>query len=898
MRYASKTIFVIVAALLMGIAPAAAQKVKKERKAKTEQTQQANKEAEQKQEEKAEQDAEQDAEQGAEQGAEQKEQSATKEKKDSVVLAPFDENAPMMKSDATPKLYHIRNVNIRGVEHMNENLIRSTSGLIPGDTIYLPSTYISNSITRLWGQRYFSDVKVGATIEGDSVDIELFVKERPRVYNWDFVGEGVGRGKQKDLAEKLKLRRGTELSDYVIDRNERLIKKEFVEKGFRNVEVKTEIENDPQMENAVNVTFHIDRKERVRVGEITFAGNEQFKAKRLRRAFKKTHQKSINIFQNTKLKMEDYEEDKNLLVEFYNSRGYRNATIVSDSIYDINEKRIGIHLNVTEGDKFYIRDVKWVGNSVYETDMLNNMFGVKKGDTYDKKSMHKRLGIGRETNPEEMSVSSLYQNNGYLMSQIEPTEIVVAKDTIDMEIKIFEGKPFTVNEVGITGNNRVNDEVIRRELTVYPGSLYNRQMLMYSLRQLTGMGHFDPENLQPDIQPVSDELVNINFPLAEQASDQFNIAGGWGSGSFVGSVGITLNNLSTRNLFKKGTWTPYPGGQNQKFSVSGQTNGTYYKALAVSFTDPWVGGRKPNSFTFSAHWSEQNNAYYIWQDATMHFRTLGIAAGLGKRLSWPDPNFTLYIEAQYRRYALKNWDYFIMSNGSANDISLKVSFGRSTIDQPIYPRSGSEFSATLSLTPPYSAWDGIDYSDETLSEQTRYKWIEYHRWQFKGRWFQALTRNDKLVLMAAAEMGFLGHYNKNKVSPFERFEVGGDGMSGYTIYGVDIIGLRGYEDGALDPVNGNYSVAYNKYTMELRYPIILKPSSQVFALAFLEGGSGFNSWREFSPFKIKRSAGVGVRLYLPIVGLLGIDWGYGFDAPMNDSKPSGSQFHFTMGKSF
>ena len=886
MRYASKTIFVIVAALLMGIAPAAAQKVKKERKAKTEQTQQANK----KQEEKAEQDAEQ--------GAEQKEQSATKEKKDSVVLAPFDENAPMMKSDATPKLYHIRNVNIRGVEHMNENLIRSTSGLIPGDTIYLPSTYISNSITRLWGQRYFSDVKVGATIEGDSVDIELFVKERPRVYNWDFVGEGVGRGKQKDLAEKLKLRRGTELSDYVIDRNERLIKKEFVEKGFRNVEVKTEIENDPQMENAVNVTFHIDRKERVRVGEITFAGNEQFKAKRLRRAFKKTHQKSINIFQNTKLKMEDYEEDKNLLVEFYNSRGYRNATIVSDSIYDINEKRIGIHLNVTEGDKFYIRDVKWVGNSVYETDMLNNMFGVKKGDTYDKKSMHKRLGIGRETNPEEMSVSSLYQNNGYLMSQIEPTEIVVAKDTIDMEIKVFEGKPFTVNEVGITGNNRVNDEVIRRELTVYPGSLYNRQMLMYSLRQLTGMGHFDPENLQPDIQPVSDELVNINFPLAEQASDQFNIAGGWGSGSFVGSVGITLNNLSTRNLFKKGTWTPYPGGQNQKFSISGQTNGTYYKALAVSFTDPWVGGRKPNSFTFSAHWSEQNNAYYIWQDATMHFRTLGIAAGLGKRLSWPDPNFTLYIEAQYRRYALKNWDYFIMSNGSANDISLKVSFGRSTIDQPIYPRSGSEFSATLSLTPPYSAWDGIDYSDETLSEQTRYKWIEYHRWQFKGRWFQALTRNDKLVLMAAAEMGFLGHYNKNKVSPFERFEVGGDGMSGYTIYGVDIIGLRGYEDGALDPVNGNYSVAYNKYTMELRYPIILKPSSQVFALAFLEGGSGFNSWREFSPFKIKRSAGVGVRLYLPIVGLLGIDWGYGFDAPMNDSKPSGSQFHFTMGKSF
>ena len=891
MRYAIKTIFVIVAALLLGVYPASAQKVKKERKAKTEQTEKNNNEAEKvaDQSDKSEEAAE------AETDAEKKSEP---EKKEPKKVIEWDEKAPVMRSDATPKLYYIRNVNVHGVEHMNENLIRNSSGLIPGDTIYLPSSYISNSITRLWSQRYFSDVKIGATIEGDSVDIELFIKERPRVYTWDFVGEGVGRGKQKDLAEKLKLRRGTELSDYVIDRNERLIKKEFSEKGFRNVEVKTEIENDPKMENAVNVTFRIDRKERVRVGAITFAGNNEFNAKRLRRAFKKTHQKSINIFKNTKLKEEDYEEDKNLLIEFYNSRGYRNAAILSDSIYDINEKRIGIHLDLVEGDKFYIRDVKWVGNSVYETDLLNTMFGVKKGDTYDKKSMHKRLGIGRETDPEAQSVSSLYQNNGYLMSQIEPTEIVVAKDTIDIEVKIFEGKPFTINEVGISGNNRVNDEVIRRELTVYPGSLYNRSMLMYSLRQLTSMGHFDPENLQPDIQPVSDELVNVNFPLAEQASDQFNIAGGWGSGSFVGSVGITLNNISTRNLFKKGSWTPYPSGQNQKFSVSGQTNGTYYKALAVSFTDPWVGGHKPNSFTFSAHWSEQNNAYYIWQDATMHFRTLGIAAGLGKRLSWPDPNFTLYLEAQYRRYALKNWDYFIMSNGSANDISFKASFGRSTIDQPIYPRRGSEFSATLTLTPPYSLWDGIDYGDESLSEQKRYKWIEYHRWQFRGRWFQPITRDDKLVLMAAAEMGFLGHYNKNKVSPFERFEVGGDGMSGYTIYGVDIIGLRGYEDGALDPMDGNYSIAYNKYTMELRYPIILKPSSQVFALAFLEGGSGFNSWKEFSPFKIKRSAGVGVRLYLPIVGLLGIDWGWGFDRPMNDSKPSGSQFHFTMGKSF
>ena len=585
-------------------------------------------------------------------------------------------------------------------------------------------------------------------------------------------------------------------------------------------------------------------------------------------------------------------------MDFYNSRGFRNATILTDSIYKINDDRIGIHLKLTEGEKFYIRDVKWIGNSVYTTEDLQRMFGVKKGDTYDKKSMHKRLGVGKEMDPEGESVSNIYQNNGYLMSQIEPSEIVVGKDSIDLEIKVFEGKPFTINEVGITGNQRVNDEVIRRELNIYPGQLYDRSMLMYSLRQLMNMGHFDPEQLQPDIQPVSDELVNVNFPLAEQASDQFNIAGGWGSGSFVGSVGITLNNLSTRNIFKKGAWTPYPAGQNQKFSISGQSNGTYYKALSASFTDPWVGGRKPNSLTISAHWSEQNNAYYIWQKSTMHFRTLGIAAGLGKRLRWPDPNFTLYMEAQYRRYALKNWNYFIMTNGVANEFSVKFAFGRSTVDQPIFPRRGSDFSITASFTPPYSAWDGRDYSDKSMPDQIRYKWIEYHRWHMKGRWFQALTRNNNLVLMASAEMGFLGHYNKNKLSPFERFEVGGDGMSGYTIYGVDIIGLRGYDDGALDPINGNYSMAYNKYTMELRYPLILKQSSQIYALAFLEGGSGFNSWKEFSPFKIKRSAGVGVRLYLPIVGLLGLDWGWGFDSPMGQTKKSGSHFHFTMGQSF
>ena len=820
------------------------------------------------------------------------------------------ENAPMYRNDGAPRLYHIRNVNVHGVQYLNPDILKSSAGLIEGDSIYLPSNFISNAISRLWSQRFFSDVKIGAEIEGDSLDLEVFLKERPRVYNWEF--EGISKGKKKDLLEKLKLKRGSELSDYVIDKNQKLIKQYWAEKAFRNTEVGVRIDNDTlRPGQAVTVTFLIDRKSKVKIGKINFTGNEQFPDKRLRRTFKKTHQKSINFFKGAKLNESDYENDKELLIDFYNSKGYRNATIVSDSIYPINEKRLGIDIDVSEGNKYYIRNVSWVGNSVYETDDLQRMFGVKKGDTYDKKSMHKRLGIGKEENPEDMSVKSLYQNEGYLMSQIEPAEVIIAPDSIDIEVKVFEGKQFTINEVGITGNQRVDDEVIRRELYTRPGELYNRSLLMQTIRTLGSMGHFNPEAVMPDIKPVTNDLVNVNWPLEEQASDQFNIAGGWGSGTFVGSVGITLNNLSIKNTFKKGAWRPYPMGQNQRLSLSAQTNGTYYKAFAFSFTDPWMGGKKPNSFTLSAHFSEQNNAYYVWQTSTQYFRTYGVAAGLGKRLNWPDPYFTFYAEASYERYALKNWSSFVMTNGAANLASIKLVFGRNSVDQPIYPRRGSEFSASVQATLPYSLWDGKDYkkleqiansSNSTSAEadranQERYRWVEFHKWQFKAQWFQSFLKNSNLVLMLKAEMGYLGSYNKYKVSPFERYEVGGDGMSGYNIYGIDIIAMRGYEDGALDP-GSNYSRGYNKYTAELRYPIILKPSSQIYVLGFLEGGNAFDSWKKFSPFKIKRSAGFGVRLYLPVVGMLGIDWGYGFDAPANSSTKSGSQFHFVLGQQF
>lgn len=814
---------------------------------------------------------------------------------DSAARPAFPENAPMMRADGAQKLYHIRNVDIDGVQYLDHNMLRSSAGLIPGDSIYLPSEFIANAIQRLWNMRYFADVKVGAEIDGDSLDLRVMLRERPRVNRWDF--EGIPKGKVKDLTEKLKLRRNSELSDYVIDKNTKLIKAYWAEKGFRNATVDVRIVNDSLRPHMANVTFVIDRRHKVKIGRITFHGNEQFADKRLRRTFKKTHQKSLNFFRSAKLKEGDYDEDKELLIDFYNSKGYRNATILRDSIYPLDDRRLGIDIELSEGNKYYIRNVSWVGNSVYTTEDLQQMFAVAKGDTYDRKSMDKRLGIRKEANPEEMSVSSLYQNEGYLMSQVEPAETVIGADSIDIEVKIFEGKQFTINNINISGNQRVDDEVIRRELYTRPGELYNRALLMQTLRTLNAMGHFNAESIMPVPKPVSNELVDIDWPLEETASDQFNIAGGWGSGTFVGSVGITLNNLSIKNTFKKGAWRPYPMGQNQRLSLNAQTNGTYYKAFSFSFTDPWLGGHKPNSFTIMAHYSEQNDAYYVWQSATRYFRTYGVAAGLGKRLSWPDPYFQLYGELSYERYSLKNWSSFVMDNGASNLLSLKLSLSRNSVDQPLYPRRGSEFTASVQATLPYSLWDGKDYSDKNMSDEERYKWIEFHKWQLKAQWFQALTRNSNLVLMVKAEMGYLGSYNKHKVSPFERFEVGGDGMSGYNIYGIDIISMRGYEDGALDP-GSNYACAYNKYTAELRYPVILKPSSTIYVLAFLEGGNAFESWNTFSPFKIKRAAGLGVRLYLPVVGMLGIDWGYGFDAPANSTKKSGSQFHFVIGQQF
>ena len=522
------------------------------------------------------------------------------------------DGVPMMDyGDSKP--YTINDIKIFGVKYLDTDILTASSGLMRGETVYIPGNAISQAVSRLWNQRYFSDVKVIAELlPDDMVNIEIYLQERPRVYRWGF--EGIRKGEANTLLEDLKLKRGSELSDYVIDKNIKLIQKHFSGKGFRNTEVTARIENDSVVQNAVNVTFVVNKNKRVKIGAINFEGNEVFSDKRLRRTLKKTHQVNPNIFQSFKLNETDYEEAKENLLDFYNSQGYRNAVIVRDSMYVINDKRIGIDIQIEEGNKFYIRNVSWVGNSQYSTELLQAMLGIEKGDTYDKKTLHKRLGIGRETDIEDMSqISSLYQNNGYLMSVIEPSEIVVGKDSIDLDIKVFEGRPFTINNVEISGNQRVDDEVIRREIYTRQGELYNRALLMQTLRQLSQMQHFDPASIMPQIQPASIDLFDSGWPLVESASDKFEISGGWGAGMFVGSVGVQLNNLSVKNFFKKGAWRPYPMGQNQRLSVSAQTNGTYYNAFALSFTDPWLGGKILISFTISALFSEQNNAFFVWQ---------------------------------------------------------------------------------------------------------------------------------------------------------------------------------------------------------------------------------------------------------------------------------------------
>ncbi|HIS34886.1 MAG TPA: outer membrane protein assembly factor BamA [Candidatus Avirikenella pullistercoris] len=800
----------------------------------------------------------------------------------------------------TSKKYNIKDIKVTGVKYISPELIISASGLNRGDSVYLPGDYIANALQMLWTQRYYSDIKAIVETEGDDAYLEIVLKERPRVSIWNFTG--TTKGEQRELLERLNLRERTELSDYALKNSTDIIKKYYAEKAYLNAEVNITQQNDSILDNFVIVTFNVDKKNKVKIGKINIEGNKELSEKKLKSSMKNTREKSLrNIFKSKKFSESEFENSKQELVDYMQSMGFRDGMIVSDTVYPLNEKRLGIDIKIEEGKKYFYRNISWIGNTKYNSDYLSLVLGVQKGDVYDRKNMIYRLGLdGEAAVKEDLNVMSLYLNEGYLAFNVEPVETIIEGDSIDIEIRMVEGNQFTVNDIGISGNNRVNDRVVRRELYVRPGELYDQSMLITSIRLLGNMGHFNPEKIQPDLQPVGDNMVDLRFNLEEQPSDQFEVSGGWGGGMFVASLGITFNNVSVRKAFQKGAWRPYPSGDNQQVKINVQSNGSYYQAVSLSFLEPWLGGKKPTSFSVSMYYSSESDAIYFWERSSSRFRTIGVSVGLGKRLAWPDPYFTLSGELSYQAYNLKDWDYFLIRNGQSNTIAISGTLMRNSTDAQIYPRTGSEMYVKLTLTPPWSLFNGKDYSNPNMPSNERYKWIEYYKVNAMARWYLPMLSNNKLVLMTRAEFGYLGAYNPDKPSPFEGFSMGGDGVTGYNLYGIQDIALRGYESNALTPYasSGRQAKIYTKYVAELRYPVVMQPSSTVYFLAFAEAGNAFYNWKSFNPFDLKRSAGVGLRLFLPVVGLFGIDWGYGFDRVNGSDSPSGGKISFSFGQNF
>ena len=605
------------------------------------------------------------------------------------------------------------------------------------------------------------------------------------------------------------------------------------------------------------------------------------------------------MIEESKIGIGENQNDKRLMLQKYSERGFRDARIVRDSIYYMRDGRLGIDIEIEEGKQYHFRNITWTGNSIYSAEMLNSILRIEKGDIYDVVSMEKRL-----FDAEDGNVSKMYRDQGYLFFRVMPVEKAIVGDSVDVEMRMFEGKPAIFNRIIINGNNVTNERVIRRELYTRPGYLFSQTHLERSLRELATVGHFDPEKLMSPsgysvIPNESASTVDISYNLEEKSNSQFEIAGGWGGNTFVGTLGISFNNFSLKKVTNKKAWRPVPLGDGQQLAIRFQTNGTYYTALSLSFMEPWLFGNKPTSFSLSTYYTRQTNSYYFYQNTDQSMEVYGFALGLGTRLKWPDNLFVLYNELSVQSYKLKDWQYyFIFKDGISNNLSWKIRLQRNSTDQPIYPRSGSDFSLGLQFTPPYSWFRSSNTDYANMPDNEKYKWIEYHKWTFKANTFNKLIGD--LVLMTRAQFGYLGYYTRALgYSPFEGFILGGDGMSGYNTYGSETIGLRGYPNNSLTPrLNNSYAGnVYDKFTLEVRYPLVLQPQSTIYALLFLEGGNSWSDIRDFNPFQIKRSAGFGVRVLLPIVGMLGIDWGYGFDPVENKSK-GGSNFHFVIGQQF
>lgn len=840
---------------------------------------------------------------------------------------------------SSPKTYTIGGIEITGIRYLDKQMLKEYTGLQVGDEITVPGDKLSSSIKKFWKQGLFSDVKINATkIVDDKIYIEIFLQERPRLSSVNF--HGVKKSEIEDIREKVLLLEGSQVVDAQLVNAERIIAGLFKEKGFLNTEVNIVQRDDPDKDNSMLLDIYIDKKEKVKVDEIVLHGVEDVSEFKLKRAMKKTNEKTWRNFFRTKKFQEDlYEEDKVKMIGKYNEMGYRDAIITRDSISKVEgENRVRIDMWVEEGEKYYVRDINWVGNTIYPDEQLQAFLGIEKGDIFNQKQLDERL------NTDNDAVGNLYLDKGYLFYQLIPVEVNIDSDSIDLEMRIQEGKQATIDRVIIEGNTQTFENVARRELYTLPGDLFSKTKLMRSYRQLAQLGHFDQERI--NIEPLPDPengTVDIKYGLVEKANDQIELSGGWGMGMFVGSLGLKFSNFSAQNIFNREAWKPLPRGDGQTLSLRAQTNGKYYQQYSITFMEPWFGGKKPNNFSLSVYYSKltqsdasynyygsgyggygsgygyggygsgyggynsygNQSGYYDYTNAkiTAYQVTYGMSIGYGYRLSWPDDYFTLYHELSMQHYKLLEWPYYeFLRTGDINDFSLKTTLSRNSIDNPLYSRRGSSFSLSLEITPPYSAINGKDYRDPDMSDRTRYNFLEYHKWMFNAKWFTPLDKMEKLVLHSKYEFGLLGYFDENRRSPLEGFKMGGDGMSGYDVYGSDNIALRGYLNGSVTSMSstgGNAANIYSKATIELRYPIVLSESAQIYALGFLEAGNSWYDYETLNLFDLKRSAGVGVRFWLPMFGLLGIDWGYGFDMPNRGGVNSAKgQFHFVIGQQF
>lgn len=839
---------------------------------------------------------------------------------------------------ARAKEYEIGGISVEGIKYLDADVLIMLSGLNVGDKIKVPGDRITDAIRKLWDQGLFENVGISASnIQGKLIFLSIDLKERPRVSKFSF--NGLRKSEADDIRSKINLTRGDVATDHLFVKTRTIIQKHFAEKGYLNTKIEVVQKPDASRENYVDLLFNVKKNAKVKIQEIVIEGNSELSDEAIKMAMKETKEKGIfnpinplgpllmnlstdvatlkpykavqriesyftdnfrfRILKSSKYIENKAEEDLEKIVKKYNQKGFRDAQIVSDSIYFIDDRNIGMKISVLEGKRYFFRNINWVGNTKYDDKALSAILGIQKGDTYNRELLETNMTY----NPNGYDISSLYMDDGYLFFNADPVEVLVENDSIDLEIRIREGKQARISRVGVKGNTKTNDHVVIRELRTSPGQMFKRSDIIRTTRELANLRYFNAETIAPDVKPnQADGTVDIDYAVEETSADQIELSGGWGYGRVIGTLGLSFNNFSLKNAFKKEAYRPVPSGDGQKLSLRFQTYGSGYMNYSASFTEPWLGGRKPTSLTVSYHSSLFSNGLAKADTNRASFNINGLTVGIGKRLMWPDDYFTLYQGVNLMRYSLKNYSQIFRigdGTGSFNVLNYNVNFGRSSVSQPIFPRSGSDFSISFEATPPYSLFSNKNYS--LLSENERYKMVEYFKWKFSTSWY--IETVSKLILTTKAKFGYLGFYNDEiGITPFQRFYLGGDGLSGYNnLDGREVIAMRGYGNETITPfyykdknIGGNI---YSKYTLELRYPFSLNPSATIYGLGFLEAGNSWLGFDNFKPFELKRSAGLGVRVFLPMFGLLGLDWGYGFDKVIGIPSANGSQFHFSINQS-